>query len=188
MINNNFLGCFDNNVSNDTCDRLIEAYEEINNTNTGLPKKSFEINNKERRCDKAVFLSGWKDTYINLINDFNNELTNSLVKYAENFPVLQNLNYASFEIKIQKTKLGQGFHSWHCEQDDYHSATRMLVWTVYLNDIDKGGETEFLYQSERIKAKKGRVVFFPANWTHIHRGNPPLSETKYIATGWYNFT
>ena len=64
----------------------------------------------------------------------------------------------------------------------------MLVWTVYLNDIDKGGETEFLYQSERIKAKKGRVVFFPANWTHIHRGNPPLSETKYIATGWYNFT
>ena len=25
---------------------------------------------------------------------------------------------------------------------------------------------------------------WPAHWTHIHRGNPPLSGEKYIATSW----
>ena len=36
---------------------------------------------------------------------------------------------------------------------------------------------------EKIKPKSGRVVIFPASFTHLHRGKPPY-ETKYIATGW----
>ena len=38
----------------------------------------------------------------------------------------------------------------------------------------------------RLKPKKGTAVFFPSSYTHTHRGNPPLSNTKYIATGWYS--
>jgi hypothetical protein len=55
---------------------------------------------------------------------------------------------------------------------------------VYLNDVLDGGETEFLYQSRRVKPREGRVVIFPVQWTHTHRGNPPLSGEKYIATSW----
>ena len=47
-----------------------------------------------------------------------------------------------------------------------------------------GGETEFIYQQKRFKAEKGTVLIWPAGYTHMHRGNPPLSN-KYIATGWY---
>ena len=54
---------------------------------------------------------------------------------------------------------------------------------VYMNDVDEGGETEFLYQQKKIKPKTGRVVIFPASFTHQHRGNPPMSN-KYIITGW----
>ena len=55
---------------------------------------------------------------------------------------------------------------------------------MYLNDVDDGGETEFLYQKKRIRPKQGRVLIFPAGFTHTHRGNPPLSGDKYILTSW----
>ena len=28
------------------------------------------------------------------------------------------------------------------------------------------------------------VIIFPAGFTHVHRGNPPIGGTKYIATTW----
>ena len=56
---------------------------------------------------------------------------------------------------------------------------------MYLNDIDEAGETEFLYQNKRISPKQGRVLMWPADWTHSHRGNPPIGkEDKYILTTW----
>tara|TARA_R110000868_G_scaffold16539_1_gene73910 strand:+ start:347 stop:526 length:180 start_codon:yes stop_codon:yes gene_type:complete len=58
---------------------------------------------------------------------------------------------------------------------------------LYLNDVEEGGETELLYQSRRIKPQKGTLTMFPASFTHTHRGNPPLSNDKYIVTGWVEF-
>jgi len=58
------------------------------------------------------------------------------------------------------------------------------VIITYLNDDFEGGETEFLYQGVRVKPEKGKTVIFPASYTHVHRGNPPIGGTKYIATTW----
>jgi hypothetical protein len=61
---------------------------------------------------------------------------------------------------------------------------RICSWGVYLNTVEQGGETEFLYQSLRIPAVEGNLVIWPAGYTHVHRGNPPLSGEKYLLTGW----
>jgi hypothetical protein len=53
--------------------------------------------------------------------------------------------------------------------------------------VEEGGETEFLYLSQRVKPKTGRLVIFPSGYVHTHRGNPPLSGEKYIMTGWIEF-
>ena len=58
---------------------------------------------------------------------------------------------------------------------------------MYLNDVEEGGETEFLYQSRRVKPKRGRLAIWPAQFTHMHRGNPPLSGDKYVITGWVEY-
>jgi len=58
---------------------------------------------------------------------------------------------------------------------------------IYLNDVEEGGETEFLYYARRIKPTQGTLLIWPAYFTHAHRGNPPLSNTKYIITGWIEF-
>jgi hypothetical protein len=53
--------------------------------------------------------------------------------------------------------------------------------------VQEGGETEFLYQHMRVKPEQGTLVIWPAAFTHTHRGNPPLSNEKYIVTGWTEF-
>ena len=58
---------------------------------------------------------------------------------------------------------------------------------LYLNDVKEGGETEFLYQHKRYQPKEGTLLIFPAGFTHTHRGNPPISNDKYIVTGWLEF-
>ena len=88
--------------------------------------------------------------------------------------------------KIQKTLPGEGYHIWHCEKDPTESR-RVLAWMLYLNDVEEGGETEFLHQKLRYLPKKGDFLVWPASFTHLHRGNPPLSGEKYIVTGWYEY-
>ena len=40
------------------------------------------------------------------------------------------------------------------------------------------------FQKYNMKPEKGLLLFWPSDFTHTHRGNPPLKETKYIMTGW----
>jgi hypothetical protein len=72
------------------------------------------------------------------------------------------------------------FRTW-CGRE---SSQRALVFTIYLNDVEEGGETEFLHQSIRAKPVKGRCVIWPAAFPYVHRGNPPLKGEKYIMTSW----
>lgn len=184
MINNKFIGVYENAMPPKFCEKLIEVFEQTTNNETSLQNFVEKNNTDITRNDLTIWL---ELVAPNLTGEFNDYLIRSLRQYADDYPILQQLDCASFNIKIQKTERGQGYHKWHCEQASYEVAYRMLVWTIYLNDVKEGGETEFLYQSERVKPTQGTLVFFPASWTHLHRGNPPLSNTKYIATGWYNF-
>ena len=60
---------------------------------------------------------------------------------------------------------------------------------VYLNTVpsQNGGGTDFLHQKLTLQPEAGTIVLWPASYTHVHRGNPPLSGTKYIITGWVEF-
>ena len=109
-------------------------------------------------------------------------------QYTEAYPIIrQYQKHTIFDMKMQKTEKGQGYHVWHDENMEAANRNRFIVWSLFLNDVEEGGETEFLNQSMRIKAVKNRFILFPATYTHVHRGNPPLSGTMYILTGWIEF-
>ena len=88
-------------------------------------------------------------------------------------------------VKIQKTLPTEGYHVWHIEHNKgFEMESRAFVYSIYLNDVKDGGETEFLHFSKRVKPKKGRIVIWPAAFPYLHRGNPPLSGKKYLLTSW----
>lgn len=108
--------------------------------------------------------------------------------YANRFSILKNSGtYKAYTIKTQLTRPGGGYHIWHYESMDRANCQRILTFILYLNTIEEGGETEFLYQKKRVQPIEGRLVLWPAGFTHPHRGNPPLKDNKYIVTGWLEF-
>lgn len=176
--------------TNELCDSVINVFE---NKAKLFPESHFHKNNNGlSRKDSACFLDEFEfdmasDTGdMNLVSEVNSYLNMALEEYVNIFSAINNSPIRSTRQKLQKTKKSGGYHVWHHEQSSLDSNDRVLVWTIYLNDVEEGGETEFLYQSKRIKAKKGKIVIFPAGFTHVHRGNPPLSGDKYILTGWWN--
>jgi predicted 2-oxoglutarate/Fe(II)-dependent dioxygenase YbiX len=95
-----------------------------------------------------------------------------------------NLYFEDDAFIFQTTKEYDGYHKWHSDG----MRDRIMTFILYLNDIEEGGETEFLYQKKRIKPKAGTLVIFPASYTHTHRGNPVLSnQEKHIITGFFNY-
>lgn len=85
--------------------------------------------------------------------------------------------------QIQKYKKNEGKYTWHTDNlisNNYRQ--RLITFLFYLNDIDKGGETDFHYK--KIIPRAGKLIFFPATWTFPHCGNIPESSDKYIITGW----
>ena len=88
--------------------------------------------------------------------------------------------------KIHKVRKSEGYHVWHYERSSPENIDRLMAYMTYLEVPKKGGETEFLHQSLRIDPVVGRTLVWPAGYTHIHRGNPPLKGEKMYITGWFN--
>ena len=86
---------------------------------------------------------------------------------------------------LQRYYPKQGYYPLHCENDNMSSNKRVLVWMFYLNSVNDDGGTYFSNYDLTVDAVEGRLVIWPAYWTHCHKGIVSNSETKYIATGWY---
>jgi|TARA_R110000772_G_scaffold227335_4_gene338072 hypothetical protein len=109
-------------------------------------------------------------------------------QYMEKYIMLkQSEQHSPKGMSIQRTRPHQGYHSWHAEASDISSSTRVINYMLYLNDVEEGGETEFLYQGKKIIPEQGKVVIFPCGFTFPHRGNPIYKGEKYIITGWYTY-
>jgi hypothetical protein len=92
-------------------------------------------------------------------------------------------------INLQKYLDGVGgYPHWHSEtypkDASCETLHRVLLWTVYLNDVPEDGETEFLFQGRKIKPVQGSLLIAPAGFTHTHCGHTPKGSDKYIATSW----
>jgi len=175
----NFVRIYDNVLSKDECDVYIKLFQKAKETSmvqdSGLPN----IDRKD-----SSFLLCDVDLVAN--NNFNLMLNGFVSQYNNDFPILNQYKVVSYHNKMQETEVGGGYHLWHNENNNAASFSRILTWLFYFNDVEEGGETELLYQHMRVKPQTGRLVIFPAYFTHTHRGNPPISNTKYIATGWYH--
>jgi hypothetical protein len=185
-----FIGIYENAFSKEYCENLIKDYDTAIEAGYGRTRQQAETFNTLQKCDTQLFNNLHNiQIPVSRIKEFNEIFWDIYYPlYSAEFPSVKNSDaHSNYYFKIQKTELRGGYHTWHYESNARNICNRLLVWTIYLNDVEEGGETEFLYQSMRVKPKQGTLVIWPAAFTHTHRGNPPLSNAKYIVTGWTEF-
>ena len=180
---NQGIGIFENAFSNDWCNKVIDLFE--NNLQYSYDRKYQEPDTDS--LDIEDLSVNFKDINPENFNKFvEYTFSNIYPLYVDKFSILKSIGSHNIKSgKIQKTLPSQGYHIWHCEHSGLRLMNRIAAYTVYLNDVKEGGETEFLYKSLRVPATQGTFCIFPAGYTHVHRGNPPLSGVKYILTGWF---
>ena len=93
----------------------------------------------------------------------------------------------NYTFNIQRFLPGEGYHMFHNERASFDTRDRVGVWMIYLNDVHDRGWTEFFYQQHFEIPKAGKIVCWPSDWTHTHRGIISATEVKYIITGWFTF-
>ena len=184
----NFIGIYDNYILPEECNKAIKLYENQNKFNNTFDRMIFEKQSILQKQDKQFFAENnnidvwWeslKPMIINFEMAWENYKKNTGAGDAYGTP------FYFTSLKIQKTLPTEGYHVWHVEhQKGYENEPRAFVFSIYLNDIEEGGETEFLHFSKRVKPKTGRIVIWPAGFPYVHRGNPPLSGEKYLLTSW----
>jgi hypothetical protein len=122
--------------------------------------------------------------YIDSINDKDNynAKNNSNFQYLlleKNLFLINNFMIQKYDKKIGK-------YVYHTDDsiDCKLKVKRVLTYLFYLNDVDEGGETEFFGGDFKVQPKAGKLIFFPSLWCYPHRGKMPISDNKYIITGW----
>jgi hypothetical protein len=187
-----FIGIYDGYIPDEACDQAIELFNKYQEFNKVFSRFTSEGVTQDFKNDKQLFVI--PDV---LTNQFHvNKLKLLMINfdmalrhyYTEtNFKKYTAEDITTDYVKIQKTLPSQGYHVWHVEHGQGENQKRILAYSIYLNTVEEGGETEFLYQSQRVKPVKGRIVIWPAGFPYVHRGNPPLSGEKYIVTSWINY-
>ena len=86
---------------------------------------------------------------------------------------------------MQKYVDGGHFKRHHLSSSRF-TRHRVLVWMIYLNDVEKRRETFFPYINKRFKPKKGQMLIWYLLNLLIHMLVRKFKRTcdKYIMTGW----
>ena len=187
----NFIYTKNNALSANVCLNLIKAFEESDLKQPGVlygpegissdsDKKSTDITFDPSFMNKEPWALMLEDVIVSVKNGVLDYLNRHSTAMSKMDPIDL---YTYFN--MQKYEPNEGFFGWHCERAGIKHSDRLLVWMVYLNTLTDRGETEFFYQQHFETAERGKLVIWPSDWSHLHRGVPSPTETKYILTGWF---
>ena len=179
----NHIGVFDTDYDTGP---VIDFFEDLVENGLIIPRNEKigkHLKVKDTTVSLPMMINIRKDVQTKFLKDYGECTYAAFQEYVKTYPTLEEFKLQQLIINLQCTKPGEGYHLWHCENTG-GSGSRVCATAMFLIDDFEGGETEFLHQSCRVKPKQGRIIVFPATYTHVHRGNPPLDGKKYILTSW----
>ena len=191
-----FIETYDNALSGNICTKLINEFEGVkfsddeDEVTVDSPRRlnverTFKGNKLKSSQDLTISLFR-QDYFVNKI------IMSCLLKYSRFYlnknPELKIFNSWGLSEKytISKYKPNQGYFGDHFENSHDRNYKRTMAWMIYLNTVVDNGGTYFTNYDKTVNAVQGKLVIWPAYWTHTHRGIPSATEIKYIATGWYD--
>jgi len=177
------------------CDALIRCFEEcraldcVQRGKLGRQevrlelKDSYDLGLSDIPASLGVEYKDVFDAYFAALGEFASD-------YMDRFPHLRS-HTRSCSINespnIQHYLPKGGFFEEHYENGEPSVAKRVLTFQSYLNDVEEGGGTRFVYQDYLVKPAKGKTLLWPAGYTHVHCGEVAPREDKYIITGWWSY-
>ena len=180
--NDPYIQIYENALSNNICEEIIKMFEDNNEQH--IDGCTMNGINKNTKVTKEIHFSNEP------FNKYDNILFESLNKYLNNYykvikkDVSPNIMDTGYQ--LQKYVKKEGFYKWHQDSVtllmDNIPSTRIITYLWYLNNVEEGGET--LFTDFKITPKTGSLLLFPATWTYMHSGAMPISNDKYIITGW----
>ena len=181
-------------LSKEVCEKFIKNFETsplVNKGHVFTNGKIIDIPEIKSSSDITfnpayLYHPIWGDLLKRLVSTIEEEVNEYTLKFSKGL-----YNISEFRLdplfNIQRYHPGEGYHTFHCERGaNSKNLSRVLVWMIYLNDVTDGGQTEFYYQNHKETAEQGKIVIWPSDWTHIHRGITSPTQTKYILTGWFS--
>lgn len=172
------------NVDKKLCDDLIKYHHKDTRYKAkgsiGI-KNEIKVDNSYKESIDVVFHN---DTQDKAIRKFFGVLSKCVTQYTNKYLMYYRVDTEYTNVISMFPPLG-GYKEFHHERTCVRNSKRQLAYMLYLNDITDGGETEFVHQQMKTKAKKGNLVIWPSDFTHRHRGIVSPTQTKYIATGWF---
>ena len=179
--NNYFLYEIDNILSNEECDRLIKYGK-----NKRLLDSTIFNNNKSIITNDRISKTAWFQLHENEIETKCSNIAKTLTnKNDNNLERLQLVYYTE----------GGYFRPHHDATKQSYLKTivssREYTLLIYLNDVEKGGETIFPFLNLEITPKKGKGILFrtlddndkiiPESY---HGGKPVIKGEKWICNKW----
>lgn len=114
-------------------------------------------------------------------------VSQAVLAVVAQFPSLQVLPLSWTGYKLQHYRRNEGYFQWHFDALGPGGWERQLAMVIYLNSVAEGGETCFHRQNLKVKPVAGHALLFPTFWTHMHCGEIPRSEDKYILSSFVSF-
>lgn len=178
-----------NSLSKELCVDIINLFENDPKCYSGVTHSGLNPMIKDT-TDLIITRSGPQWKKMNKV--LTKELKMNVEKYISTFENKIDHTYkwcssnlTTDAMQMQKYDKNKGKYVYHQDYscDWKNKKMRKLTFLWYINDVEEGGETEF-FGNHKIKPEAGKLILFPASWTCPHRGKMPISDDKYIITGW----
>ena len=169
------------------CDDMVARFE-TNETDQYAGRVGSAMNSNDSLKKTTDIIASGKQHWKDVDNNLFRSLAVSLKEFKDIYPYFSDMSrFKDMGYNLQRYQEGEYYH-WHVDADNDVLAPRQLVALWYLNDVEEGGETEFLFQDASVTPEKGKLILFPPFWTHEHRAAVVTKGVKYIATTWINFS
>ena len=193
MFNSNLIWEKKNSLDKETCQGMISKFIVDPDKRPGFTLSGLNLDSKKTTDLKISNLDNWKsfdskifESLVKGIDDYKKYVTELDERIVIPFYYNYDVHDSGYQIQMYDASKGNetgGFYTWHNDFYVDGAGTRILTFMWYLNDVIEGGETEFI-DGTKIKPEEGKLVIFPSTWDMVHRANPPISNNKYICTGW----
>lgn len=194
----NYIYVNNNSLSKELCADIIQYFEEEPNKTGGVTAGGLNTNVKDTidfQIPHKNVSSKWNKIRVLLEKELTNNIQQYVKNITDNISVQEELSSNKYRVfndavtfetmQMQRYTKSSGKYIFHNDfQAEFEKKQyRIITYLWYINTVDEGGETE-IWNNYKVKPEAGKLILFPATWTYPHRGKVPISNDKYIITGW----